>query len=355
MNKIIGILCGAGAMGATHYYGTDFMQKVKDWSETTGRNNTATQPTTPPINAVSEERVMRSIHVISERNEASLTRKALVLTSTVLLVYFGYSYFSSNANTKKVIDKVEDTAHETQDLVKECDENNQKRFEEIDDRAEERTNNLSVEIRGEQRAHFEVTTNQLNFITNICLQTINALAGGISSSDDGEIAQPNQQLRAYAEHAQEVSDRLFDRDTYLKAMDIHMDECRAQIASRKPSKMKESTTMQPNEMIFAETLTPGGPDNAEEANDNKTYKRKVSGTDPQENKTNKSKSIMDLQFVKNMKLGHFTEFIAVRYIDPAYGFVRQYEIVIGGLTFLTLCAASRQYIFNRNKSKNYVE
>ncbi|ETO22679.1 hypothetical protein RFI_14510, partial [Reticulomyxa filosa] len=168
----------------------------------------------------------------------------------------------------------------------------------------------------------------------------------------GEIAQPNERLKAYAESAQEMSDQLFDRDTYLKAVDIHMDECRAQITNRKDSKVKGSKT-DLNEMMIAESLTPGGPGDDDTGNTDNSFKRKVSATDAQNknDKTTKPKSLMDLQIVKDMKLGHVTEYYAVKYADPVYSFVRQHEIAIGGLSFVLFCVASQQYITKKNKNK----
>jgi len=355
MNAVTGVVCCTfGVVGFSQFFlGPNAFKKLKDWSASNG--NVSAPSVALQGYPAQEERMMRSIHVIAERNETSLTRKMLGLTSAALAVYLGYSYYSSNSNTKRVIDKVEDTAQETQDLVKECDDNNQKRIEELDERAEERTNELSVEIRGEQRAHFEVLSKQLNCVTQVCLQTITAIANGINgSSEDGELAQPNEQLIAYSEKAQEMSDNLFDRDTYLKAVDMHMDECRAQIVSRKNGKAKMTTRSDVDDLMITETLTAGGPDNFDKSNDNNPYVRKLSAPGMNNDKTSsnsKPKSVMDLQMVKNMKLGHLSEYYAVKYIDPVYGFARQYEMVaFGGLSLVLLGLVSRHYAA-KNKNK----
>jgi len=235
-----------------------------------------------------------------------------------------------------------------------------KRIEELDERAEERSNELSIEIRGEQRAHFEVLSKQLNCVTQVCLQTINAVASGIAnSSEDGEIAQPNDQLLAYAEKAQEMSDNLFDRGTYLKAVDIHMDECRAQINSRQKTKMKGSLPMQMevDEMVMAGGVTAGGPDDMNDESNlnggaNNPYIRKMSAPgmnnsrgNNKETNNSKAKSIMELQFVKNRKLGYFTEYCIVKYIDPMYLFAREHDkMVLSGLFVSLFAIGAKQYM-----------
>jgi len=315
-----------------------------------------------------------AVHVISDRRESStsLTRQMLYISSAVMVVYFAYSYYIGNTNTKRVIDKVEDTAQETQELVKECDDNNQKRIEELDERAEDRANELSIEIRGEQRAHFEVLSKQLNCVTQVCLQTITAIANGAAhSSEDGEIAQ-NDQLVAYAEKAQEMSDNLFDRDTYLKAVDMHMDECRAQIGNRKKSKMKGAST-QPDmdDMMIAGGVTAGGSDDIDDElnynsgsnNNNNPYVRKVSApgmgrsdskSSNKGNNDSKPKSVTELQFVKNLKLGYFTEYCTVKYVDPVYLFVREHQkLILGSLVLGLAAAGTNEYKKRQTKPKSY--
>jgi len=372
----VAIAVGAVGISALLLKGSPNMtQRLKDWAN----NGNSTQPPSVGLSPIAhqqpypiqEDHVTRSFHVISDRSESSLTRKMLSITSAALVVYIAYSYYSSNNNTKRVIDKVEDTAQETQELVKECDDNNQKRIEELDERAAERTNDLSVEIRGEQRAHFEVLSKQLNCVTQVCLQTINAVAHGLTNpAEDGEAAQPNEELIAYAEKAQEMSDNLFDRDTYLKAVDIHVEECRAQIGTRQKKKMKTASTMEPeiDDMMMSGGMTAGGSDDTNDdlepnGSGSNQYIRKMSApgmnnsltrSDSKGNKGNnasKPKSLMEFQFVKNMKLGYLSEYCTVQYADPVYLFVRDHSLLCGGLLVVFAAYGSSRYMKKPNNTQ----
>ncbi|ETO31645.1 betaine aldehyde dehydrogenase [Reticulomyxa filosa] len=166
--------------------------------------------------------------------------------------------------------------------VKEHDENNQKRIEELDERSEERVKQLSIDMRAEKRAHFDILSKQLNCVTEICLHTINAIANDITRSPDSGISylhfssslnkayvllyiyiyiyvyiynevpstkaarieQQKEQLLQYAEKAQEMSDTCCNRETYIKALEAHIEECRAQGASYHKTKIKGVPSIQ---------------------------------------------------------------------------------------------------------------
>jgi len=352
------IFCGGAGASALMFGWQNITQKINEWSSSdvnkSNLNSTNSQSDTYQQYPIAEERVTRSIQLITENNETSLIRKIVTISSVALLIYLGHSYYSSSMNTKRMINKVDETAHDTQELVKDCDENNQKRIEELDERNEERTADLSIEVRGEQRAHFEVLSKQLNCVTQVCLQTMTAIANGVGNPEDGNgMSEATDELLAYAEKAQEMSDNLFDRVTHLKAVDAYTDECRAQINSRKKNKMKGNFSI--HDTVIGE-VNSGDADDMDENDVDKPnlYIRKMSApginnsTSPRNDKlgnnNTKPNSLMELQIVKKLKLGHVTEYYTVKYLDPIYGFVCDHpKTICTGVVATALVVGFNQY------------
>ena len=104
------------------------------------------------------------------------------LSGTALLTLAGYYYYIHKWGTKKVISRVEETAEETQNLVDKADKNNSKRFCELDARNTERAHTMEAEIRSEARAGFGMLSEQLHGLTQICLETLSAIAHGGNAS-----------------------------------------------------------------------------------------------------------------------------------------------------------------------------
>ena len=114
------------------------------------------------------------------------------LSGTALLALAGYYYYIHKWGTKKVISRVEETAEQTQDLVSKSDKNNSKRFSELDKRNTERAHTLESEIRGETRAGFGMISDQIYCLTQICIQTLSAIATGNNTNVDDIIDNPNE-------------------------------------------------------------------------------------------------------------------------------------------------------------------
>jgi len=369
MNVAVIVCCAAGAVFVSQSaLGTNIFNKKNEVSvENSGNPRGSSSLNDAP--QAQEERLSKTIQVITQQNTTNLTRSMISITSVALIVYVAYSYYSNNSNTKQVIDKIDGTTKDQKELVKECDDNADRRNEELDERIEKRISELSAEMRGEQRAHFEILSKQLNCVTQVCLQTIGALAN--PSEDGEEHAKQNEQLVLYAEKTQEICDNLFDRETYLKAMDTHLAECRHQISALKKNEMKIEIKTRPKTDISDGTMKPlkamGSRTN--ETDDNvglnsvgsestNQFVRKLSAPGMTDSRTskNKPKSLMEWNFIKFLKLSHFSEYFVVRFVDPVYFFMSEHKKAVAGCTLgLGLISLSVGYDKFFHKSKKNKE
>jgi hypothetical protein len=144
---------------------------------------------------------MRERIIVMPESGGRSNRNWLFWSSTAIVALASYYYYLQNSGTRQVIDRVDETAGETQDLVVECDENNERRFEVLDEKMEERNNELSATIRGEQRAHFDVLSDQLYCVTQLCLKTLDTVAKGVTGSmnDHEEFEHADDKLQVYAQ------------------------------------------------------------------------------------------------------------------------------------------------------------
>jgi len=172
----------------------------------------------------------------------------------------GYYYYIHNNGTKKVIGKVEETAEETQTLVQKTDENNTKRFEVLDTKNEQRAQDLELEIRGEQRAGFNVISEQLYCLTQVAIQTLSAVASSTGSAagaqgqgQGGHAEQElsNEKLLGYCDKAQEMADTILSEQHMLKTKETNLADIKAEIQLRN------------NVLVHSSHKTPGGPDDDE--------------------------------------------------------------------------------------------
>ena len=93
-----------------------------------------------------------------------------------------YWYWHKNSNAK-ICKTVHKTAEQTQDLVTQSDENNEKRFEKLNQKNEERAIDIQTNVISEQRAGFDVLSQQLYTLTQITLQTLNSVIHNASYND----------------------------------------------------------------------------------------------------------------------------------------------------------------------------
>jgi len=158
----------------------------------------------------------------------------------------GYYYLIHNNGTKKVIGKVEETAEETQDLVVQSDENNAKRFEVLDNKNEQRAQNLELEIRSETRAGFTVLSEQIECLTQVAIQTLSAIAGNGNQSNN-EQDMSNEMLLGYCDKAQETAETILSDEFMLKTKENNLKDIKAEIQLRN------------NVILNNNHKTPGGP------------------------------------------------------------------------------------------------
>merc|ERR1712228_856831 len=145
----------------------------------------------------------------------------------------GYYYYIHNNGTKKVIGKVEETAEETQTLVQQTDDNNSKRFQMLDKKNEDRTQNLEIEIRSEQRAGFNVISEQLYCLTQVAIQTLSAVASSNNNSNSNENESvTNEKMLGYCDKAQEMADTILSDEHMLKTKENNLNDIKAEIQLR---------------------------------------------------------------------------------------------------------------------------
>ena len=170
----------------------------------------------------------------------------------------GYYYYINSSGTKKVIGRVEKTAEETQNLVQETDENNAKRFEILDKKNETRAQNLELEIRSEQRAGFNVISEQLYCLQQVAIQTLSAVASLSSSSttnnnNDNNNDENNEKLLGYCDKAQEMADTILSDQHILKTKQQNLKDIKAEIQLRNNDIININNNNNNNHQ------TPGGP------------------------------------------------------------------------------------------------
>ena len=172
----------------------------------------------------------------------------------------GYYYYIHSNGTKKVIGKVEETAEETQTLVQQTDDNNSKRFQILDKKNEDRTQNLEIEIRSEQRAGFNVISEQLYCLTQVAIQTLSAVATSTNSASNNENESvSNEKLLGYCDKAQEMADTILSDEHMLKTKQNNLNDIKAEIQLRTNANYEQNNAVM-GKLDNDYNATPGGPD-----------------------------------------------------------------------------------------------
>jgi len=227
------------------------LKKLKD------NNNTGNNAVNGSVN---RQQPTQPIIVNAPANKDSSSSKLVTLIGVGAVVTMGYIYYNRILGTKQVINKVETTGKETQGLVKMTDENNVKRFNELDKRNTKRANDMEAEIRSETRAGFQVVSEQLYCLTQVCIQTLSHLANGTSNNNnDGEFCSPNDKLLGYADKAQEMAETILDDQHMIKAKHDNLKDIKAEIFQRNENENNEFIMQ--NGVTPGYKNTPGGPDN----------------------------------------------------------------------------------------------
>eukprot|EP00485_Elphidium_margaritaceum_P015596 CAMPEP_0202731064 /NCGR_PEP_ID=MMETSP1385-20130828/186956_1 /ASSEMBLY_ACC=CAM_ASM_000861 /TAXON_ID=933848 /ORGANISM="Elphidium margaritaceum" /LENGTH=330 /DNA_ID=CAMNT_0049397347 /DNA_START=28 /DNA_END=1017 /DNA_ORIENTATION=- len=173
----------------------------------------------------------------------------------------GYYYYIHAAGTQQVIGKVEETAEETQELVQETDDNNAKRFDILDKKNEDRAQNLEIEMRTEQRAGFNVISEQIYCLQQVAIQTLNAVAMSMNKpssaahhDDDAECnAMSNEKLLGYCDKAQEMADTMISDQHTLTIRERNLKDIKAEVQLRSNGSRNVVHSGGDNH------ITPGGP------------------------------------------------------------------------------------------------
>merc|ERR1712154_480109 len=141
-------------------------------------------------------------------------------------------------------------------MGQQTDDNNSKRFHILDKKNEDRTQNLEIEIRSEQRAGFNVISEQLYCLTQVAIQTLSAVATSSNSNDNDNESITNEKLLGYCDKAQEMADTILSDEHMLKTKENNLKDIKAEIQLRNGNK---------NNIIMMEAndITPGGPENVD--------------------------------------------------------------------------------------------
>ena len=126
------VFCSLVTAVGTYYYSKQ-PQKISQPEKTS--KSFAQVPQTQPI------------RIYTPPPQNSTKTQNIVVASGTALVVLAYYYYSSARQTKIITDTVEETALETQDIVRECDDNNETRIQELDDRNQTRKDELSNEVK----------------------------------------------------------------------------------------------------------------------------------------------------------------------------------------------------------------
>lgn len=117
---------------------------------------------------------------------------------------------------------------------------------------------MKCQIRSEQRAGFEIVSEQLYCLTQVAIQTLSAIAHG-SADDNGEFC-ANEKLLGYADKAQGIADTILSEEHMLKTKQQNLNEIRAEIDLRHETQMNVQSQV-------ACKITPGGPYAGEDDNE----------------------------------------------------------------------------------------
>jgi len=247
---------GMGAVGM-YGYATGRISDFVDHFNSKHKNSHSAnaQPLAPPQRPT----------IIVQPSSSKTNSYLVPLGTAAFLGLGGYYYFIHNNGTKRVIGKVEETAEETQDLVVQTDENNAKRFEVLDERNEQRSQNLELEIRSETRAGFNVLSEQIYCLTQVAIQTLSAVASpGIGNPGGSEQEVSNEKLLGYCDKAQEMADTILTDQHMLTAKENNLRDIKAEIQLRN------------NAVLSDAHKTPGGPDDFESGGNPFAIKRSQS-------------------------------------------------------------------------------
>eukprot|EP01083_Nonionella_stella_P088696 247371_1 len=241
---------GAGALGV-YGYATGRLSNMVD----NFKNKSDTSQTSRSATTQSQSRAQladRPPTIIVQPSNTGRVSYLLPLGCACFVGLGGYYYYIHNNGTKKVIYKVKETAQETQDLVQKTDDNNAKRFSVLDKKNEDRSQNLELQIRSEQRAGFNIISEQIYCLTQVAIQTLSAVASSSTTKENDNANPTNEKLLGYCDKAQEMADTILSDDHLLKAKENNLKDIKAEI-------QLASNQQQQVMMMKSEDVTPGGP------------------------------------------------------------------------------------------------
>lgn len=291
--RIVQVIGCAAIGGIAGMFKNQYWGKVEE--------NTVPSATPPVSGSLTIKQQMPTFEFLAGNSESS--GYTIGITSAAMIVYFAFLYRLSDWGVEQVVDKVIRVKQEIIETINKGEECNKKRSDELDDRENERTSELVVEIKSEQRAQHEILSKQSNCLTQICLQTIGAIGTGVKDTDTDEPSNgldPND-LHNYIEKVQDKSENVIDRSTYVKELNTQKEKIRGEITFKKGPKKLASPTKQ---MINRSSNMDMDSDN-DDVKHNVTHVRKAStpyntNTTQSNNKPNEyNKSI--LQIVNNVK------------------------------------------------------
>jgi len=154
------------------------------------------------------------------------------LGAGAVMVLGGFQWLRRDDAVKKITPQVKKLEKSALKQVRKADENSASRDRKLDQNNKLRLQNMEQSIKGENRANFDILSQQIHCVTQIALQTLSncsqnsTTAGGPGGED---IEREHEKMLEFARKAQGVADKLVDPSQISQARSFHVSTLRAEI------------------------------------------------------------------------------------------------------------------------------
>jgi len=154
------------------------------------------------------------------------------LGAGAVMVLGGFQWLRRDDAVKKITPQIQKVEKNALKQVRKADENSASRDKQLDQNNKLRLQKVENSIKGENRANFDILSQQLHCVTQIALQTLSTCsrdsttAGGPGGED---MEREQQKILEFARKAQGVADKLVDPSNISKARTFHVSTLRAEI------------------------------------------------------------------------------------------------------------------------------
>jgi len=154
------------------------------------------------------------------------------LGAGAVMVLGGYQWLRRDDAVKKITPQIKKIEKSALKQVRKADENSASRDKQLDQNNKLRLQNMENTIKGENRANFDILSQQIHTVTQIALQTLTSVSreSTTAGGPGGEGMERDQEkILEFARKAQGMADKLVDPSNISKARTFHVSTLRAEI------------------------------------------------------------------------------------------------------------------------------